>query len=621
MRILSRAAFCAAVLAAGSSNAENGTIVTFSDAVLLDTITLSASPVARNLSETGASVTVVTGTELQRNGQLSVAAQLARLPGVSMSQNGGMGTVATLRIRGLGASYIGVQMDGIDLADPSGPQTQYAFGTTGIGGLSRIEVLRGSQSALYGANAVAGIISMQSWRPSRPGVSGEASAEAGSHRTLSGSISAGLLTDRAELAFSASRTITDGISAYAGGTEKDAFRATTLNFTARYQLTEAIRLGAAGIWRDNYSEYDGLDPLTFLLADTDDASSGELRGGRLFAEFDTGPVTHEIAVSRTRTTRHEHVGPYDFDGRNRVLSYRGSWDQGAPVAASWGVERSRDEFTTDGPYGGDTGKVGINSVYGELLLAPAADIDLSLAARHDDHDRFGGHETGRVALAWRPDEAWILRAVASTGFRAPSLYELYGSYGNIGLKPETSRNFELGAEYLLPLGGSVQATLFRTEIRDRIDFDFATFRYAQIPGKTRTSGVELVTRIPLVDDWEMFGNYTYTRAVDISAAGRTPMIRVPRHDLSIGIEGQVAENVSTRLAVHHVADFLDNNAYPAPPSFMPDYTIVDLGLTYDISGDAAAFLRIENLFDRDYQSVRGYGQPGRQIFVGLRSSF
>lgn len=578
----------------------------------LGTISLTVSGEQVDLSRTGASVSVVLAEDLKKVGDLSVAGQLARLPGVSMSRNGGLGTSATLRLRGLGGPYIGVRIDGIDVADTSGIACEYNFGTTTIGGMSRIEVLKGSQSALFGSEAIGGVIDMTTYRATREGVSGEASLEGGSANSWAGSASLGVKGERGELAISASRTITDGISAYGPGVEKDAFRSSSLSFYGEYAVTEGLTLGANGFLRNSYLEYDS------QTADTADTEDGKLRGGRLFARFDTGAVSHELAYARTETTRYYPVGGSNlYLGDRDQLSYKGRWTANEQISLNWGLDSTREDFSVDG-----TGHAtGTDSVYAEVLYAARPDLDLSLALRHDEHDDFGGQLSGRAALAWRPGEDWILRAVASTGFRAPSLYQLYGPYGNAMLEAETSESYELGAEYLFSTG-SVKATLFNTEIDNRIDWHGSG--YNQVPGVSRVRGVELEASVALNDDWSVFGNYTYTdaHATNITTLAEERLLRVPRNDFMLGIEGRLAQGLTGTLTVQHVTGLLDNNLWPTPGrSALKDYTLANIAVSYELSDSAQAFVRVENLFDEKYETVRNYGQPGRQVFVGLRTTF
>lgn len=601
-----------AALTAGAAHAQD-------DVVELDAITLTASSEPVNTSRTGASVDVVTAEDLRKSGDQSAASLLARLPGVSMTRNGGMGTSTALRLRGLSGPYIGVRIDGIDVADPSGTQCAYDFGSTTTGGISRIEVLRGSQSALYGSEAIGGVVDITTFRAEKEGVSGQIGVEAGSNATYSGTASAAIKGPRGEFAFTASRTITDGTSAYAYGTEDDAFRATFLSFYGAYDLTDSLRIGANGFARDSYSEFDS------QTGDNSETEEGKLRGGRVFLQAETGAVSHELSYAHTEISRFYPLGwVQKYDGDRDQLAYSGRWNSGDRLSLNWGIDRTKESFGSDS----DRGDATTTSAFVETLYAVTPDVDLSLALRRDDHSIFGGKTNGRAALAWRPTDDWIIRAVASSGFRAPSLYELYSAYGNTGLTPETSRTFEIGAEYLLPNDGSIQATLFDTRIDDLIQFDGTSTAcasgfgcYAQVPGKTRTKGIELTGRYEVAPGWKVFGNYTYSDAKTENGGTKTRLVRVPRHDLTLGVEAAISDSVSGIVSVQHVANFLDNGLWPDPVSRMPDYTVVNATVTYAINDSTQAYLRVENLFDEEYQTVRNYGQPGRQVFVGVRSSF
>ncbi|MFT4151810.1 MAG: TonB-dependent receptor [Paracoccaceae bacterium] len=614
-----------AALTAGAVQAQE------TEEVVLDTITLTASSEPVSLSRTGATVDVVTGEQIRAAGDLSLAGQLARVPGVSISRNGGLGATTSLRLRGLGGAYIGVRIDGMDVTDPSNTQVSYDFGTTTIGGLGRVEVLRGSQSALYGSSAIGGVVDITSFRPEKDGLSGRISVEGGSDSTYSGTAAVGVRDDRGQLAFTASRTTTQGISAAADGTEDDGFRATTLNLYGDYRLTDTVTVGASGIWRDSDTDMDGFPAPAYTLGDTDDTEEGRLRGGRVFARLETGAVTQELSLGHLENKRFydypADASTYDYKGERDTLAYSGKWDASDAFSLNWGAERVKESYSTVSvsPWstGEDSGDAATTSVFAEALYALSPDVDLSFALRHDDHDAFGGKVTGRAAMAWRPTGDWIIRAVASTGFRAPSLYELHSAYGDPSLTPETSRSFELGAEYLMA-GGSVQVTLFDTKITDLIQFDYAATAcgqpygcYAQVPGDTKTKGVEISGKYDLNDRWKVYGSYTYTDAYSLGSGTRDRLPLVPRNDVTLGVEGQITDRIAARASVQHVADFIDSSGTER----MPDFTVVNVGMDYRITEGTTAYLRVENLFDEEYQTVRGYAQPGRQVFAGVRASF
>ncbi len=571
----------------------------------LDEIVVSPSLAPIDPARTGATVEVVEGDDLQ-NADTSLIQTLSREPGVSFSANGGVGSNTTLRIRGLDTSYIGVRVNGIDVTDPSSTQTGFNFGGLTAAGLGRVEILKGSQSAIYGSEAIAGVVDITTARPRGLGFSADLNLEAGSFGTRSGSLWMGHATERGEVALSYSRLITDGISALASDTEEDGFEQEMLTLSTRYDLTDTVTVGASALWRDGMVEIDR----PFV------GNAGEnfftQRGARVFAEFETGGVDHRLSYSVFDSERRDPGGftPY-FNGDREELQYIGSAEIGATSTLGFGLDETRETFDIPGA----SGEVTTRSVFAELQLRPADDLDLSLALRHDDHSRFGGSTTGRIAAAWRAQPDLTLRAVLGSGFRAPSLYELFGPYGSATLQPEQSRSFELGAEKTFE-AGFVRATAFYTEIDDLIGYDFILSAYNQQPGTTVTRGLELAGRYALSDRVALFANYTLT---DAKTEG-TRLVRVPRHDLVLGLDADLGNGFNGTFEVQRVAD-VEASAFAPVDNKVGDYTLVNLGVSYDITDRAQAYLRVENLLDEDYETAGGYNTPGRAAYFGLRASF
>lgn len=571
----------------------------------LDEIVVSPSLAPVDPARTGATVEVVEGDDLQ-NADTSLIQTLSREPGVSFSANGGVGSNTTLRIRGLDTSYIGVRVNGIDVTDPSSTQTGFNFGGLTAAGLGRVEILKGSQSAIYGSEAIAGVVDITTARPRGLGFSADLNLEAGSFGTRSGSLWMGHATERGEVALSYSRLITDGISALASDTEEDGFEQEMLTLSTRYDLTDTVTVGASALWRDGMVEIDR----PFV------GNAGEnfftQRGARVFAEFETGGIDHRLSYSVFDSERRDPGGftPY-FNGDREELQYLGSVEIGATSTLGFGLDETRETFDIPGA----SGEVTTRSVFAELQLRPADDLDLSLALRHDDHSRFGGSTTGRIAAAWRAQPDLTLRAVLGSGFRAPSLYELFGPYGSTTLQPEQSRSFELGAEKTFE-AGFVRATAFYTEIDDLIGYDFILSAYNQQPGTTVTRGLELAGRYALSDRVALFANYTLT---DAKTEG-TRLVRVPRHDLVLGLDADLGNGFNGTFEVQRVAD-VEASAFAPVDNKVGDYTLVNLGVSYDITDRAQAYLRVENLLDEDYETAGGYNTPGRAAYFGLRASF
>ncbi|SFJ70308.1 TonB-dependent receptor plug domain-containing protein [Celeribacter neptunius] len=602
-----------AALALSPLAATPGLAQSFEDTpFLLDEIVVSGSltPVAK--SKTGATVEVVDEEALETPSK-PVSQILDSLPGISLTKNGGAGASTNLHIRGLGAEYVGVRINGIDVSDPSKTQSQFDFGGLMGFGISSLEVLKGSQSALYGSEAMAGLIDIRTDSPVTPGYNTTVQLEAGSYGTYAAGLSTVMESDTGKVSFSLSHLSTDGFSSRASDTEDDGFEETTLTFGVEQDLSDSVTLGLSGLYTTSDSEYD--------LSTTD--SSGETardqKGLRAFARVQGDLITHELSASLFDTER-SYPGGYteDFSGKRRELAYLGSADLSAASTLTFGLEYTEEEFNIDGLSEKDHNF----AAKGEWLRSLDG-FDTSVALRYDDHSDFGDHLSVRVANAITLAPDWTLRTVFGTGFRAPSLYERYSASGNPDLKEETSRSAEIGLER--SFGGSdfAKATLFYTEIDDRIDYVSGATGcaspwgcYAQVDGTTVSKGLELSGQYTLSERVTLTGNYTYTAA---ETAGERAE-RIPRHDLVLGLDALVTDRLSGRFEVQHVADVLPS-AYAPADNKVGDYTLVNAGFSYEFNDATSLTLRIDNLTDEDYETAGGYNTPGRSAYIGLKASF
>ncbi|MDK3017587.1 TonB-dependent receptor plug domain-containing protein [Pseudodonghicola flavimaris] len=613
MKKLLTTASALALCVAGAAQAE--------EAYELDEITISASKsgTATPLDRTGASVEVITREELEKAGETSVADYLTRDPGVTVANNGPMGTTSTMRIRGLDGKYIKVLVDGIDVTDPSSTQTQFNWTGLTTNNIERIEILKGSSSALYGSRAVAGVVNITTLsRPAEPGSETNVAVEGGSNDTWHGAASYGYSGTRGGLSFGIDRIITDGFSASAGGTEADGYQGTRLTFSADIMATDALKLGLSAYTLDaegNFDEYgsDGAPPY-------DEYTTVETRAIRAFGQLDLGAWTHNFSASYYSNDRVSSSNGIDtpFNSERKRVDYSGSYAFSDMLNLTFGTDWEEEYYDS----GTDSGKVRTTGGFGELLYSPTANLDLAASLRFDDHSTFGGYWTDRLAAAYHLTPGTVLRFVTATGFRAPSLYELNNAlYGNPNLDPEESQSYELGIEHDFGAGRLVKATAFYTEIDNLIQYvslydstgAWVGGQYQQVTGTSTSQGIELSGEWAVNDALGLYANYTYTDAEDATGAR---LLRVPRHAVNLGLDADLINGWSGQVNLHYVADRADEYG-----TVMEDYTVVNLGVAYALTDSAQAYVRVENLFDEAYQTAAGYNASERAVYVGLRASF
>lgn len=594
---------------------------------LLDEIVVTANRIASALNKIGVSVSVVSEADLQKSSETTVAGYLSKLPGVSLVAQGPFGNAGNLRIRGADGRYLAVFVDGVRVSDPSSTTVQFDFGSLMTTDVGRIEVLRGSQSALWGGSAVGGVINITTKEATEEGFHQTIKVEGGSYGTAILAYGLTQKTGPLELALNLGALHTDGYSAVAAGTERDGADAQRLSFSAKYQLSDSLSVGASAFSQRVRQDYDGYPPPLYLLGDENSQQRRRETGGRIFADLTSGNSRHVFDATLFRVNR-----DYDQDGdvsgfvaKRRTLSYQGQTEISKSLTLVYGLDWQKETAKyTNLPAGvADNQTIG---GFAQVLWSPRADLDVAATLRTDHNAGFGDFPTGRLAVAYRPSEATTLRAALATGFRAPSIDERFGDYpgfyafvGNPDLTPEKSLSYELGVEHSYANGARVSATLFQLNVDDLITYIFGSpSTLVNLPGKSKRSGLELAAEYPVNDRISLTAAYTYTDARNPSG-GR--LVQVPYHDLSLGLSAKVTDKVTAEVNVKAQAGRWDNdpNTFSGVP--MPNFGVVNLAVHYAVSDTAEAYLKIDNLLDQDYQLIDGYNTSGRAVYVGLQARF
>ena len=596
----------------------------------LDEIVVTAFKAAIERIRTGVSVSVVTPQEDKVPDAAQITETLSRLPGVSVSNQGPLGSPAKMRIRGADQRYIAVFVDGIRVTDPTSAQTEYDFGTLPSAGIGRIEVLRGSQSALWGGSAVGGVVNISTPRPVEDGTTQTTQAEAGSYDTRSLSYGLTHKEGALEATLNLSHFKTDGFSAASAGTEADGAEANRISATLRYQVNDTLALGGAVFHQQSNSMYDGWidldgDGWGDVFGDLPNHKSSRETGIRAFADVSLGNTEHVFDVTSYSIGRDisDENGIGKFDGQRTTFSWQATTDLNDALTLVYGADTMLEKARYSNLPGG-VADTRISGAFAQALWAANSQLDVSATARIDRNSTFGSFATGRLALAYRPQEGTTIRASVASGYRAPSIDERFGNYpslffvGNPNLTPEESLSYELGVEHEFSGGASVSATLFRLEVDNLITSTALFDSLENIAGTSVRQGIELGATLPLGDRAQLGFAYTYTDARRPDrVVGEKRIGLVPYHELAVTLDADITDQLSAELAIKHAAGRMED--FGNTP--MPDFTVVNAEASYAVSDSAEAYLRIENLFDEDYETSAGYNTPGRSAFVGLRARF
>lgn len=597
--------------AAQDCAADPSNCVVVADRLRDTAITVVASGREERVSETGQSISVIGAAELAAVQGPDLARVLERLPGVTTARSGPLGSQTSVFVRGANSQQLLVTLDGVRMDDVAAPSGGFDLGTMLPGGIAKVELLRGSNSVAWGSNAIGGVLALTSERldGARAGV------EYGANDTVSADAALGASGDAYSVTASGGYVSSDGISAYAKGAEQDAFRQWRANLRGEVQLAGGLWLDAAGRYADSRIDFDGYPAPLYSFADTPEYQTTRQGSGRIGLRYDAGSLNLRGGAAYS-DTRREYFDPtfgtapnFTTKGRSWRADLTGRAELTQGVTLDFGADSEWTRFATLFDPQQDA-----RLSSGHVLLGyHSGGLHLSGGVRLDDHDRFGSHWTfganGAVELA----QDLRLRASYGEGFKAPTLYQLYGYGGNTALRPERSKAYDAGIE-LGDRNGTrhVALTLFRRDASQLIDYLWPS-GYFNI-GATRAEGVELEGGWAIGDNLRARAAYSYVKAVN--RANGKDLARRPRNAVTAGLDW------TTPLAGLTLgADLrLLSDSYDDAGNFtrLDGYGLVTLRASVPLPGGLELYGRVENLGNVRYQTVAGYGSYGRSAFVGLR---
>ena len=619
-------------------------------------VVVTANRAPQRIDSVGGQITLIGPDAIRQSQSVILSSLLAQTPGVALSRNGGVGGATQLRIRGAESDQTVVLIDGVKLNDPSSTGGGYNFANLLVGDVSRIEVLRGAQSVLWGSQALGGVINILTADPAQP-FEADVQAEVGSDNT--GYLRAGLGGKAEHLVWrlSAAQFATDGVSTFAqsrGGAETDPYRNTGLAGKARVLLNPALFVDLRAVYSKGRNDFDGFPAPLYVFADTHEygdttdlvAYAGlnlDLAGGRFrnrLAYAYTGTDRENFNPQQAVTTR-----TYDSTGRNRRWEYQGTLQLAPAWSAVVGAETERSTFRAASPSSfapnppAARAKADLTGVYAQVVGHALPGLTLAAGIRRDDHQTFGTSTVGQASAAWTPNAgATVLRASWGQGFKAPTLYQLYSDYGNTRLAPEEADSWDAGVEQKLQGGKLVfQAAYFERRTTNLIDFVSCAagapaaacasptggFRFGYYANTSRSlaHGVELQAQARIAERLTVSGNYSWTDTENTSPGsanrGKT-LARRPDNLANLEAAYRWPAGLTTTVALRYAGDSFDD---AANLNRNKGYALVDLRAAYPVSERLEVYGRVENLTNERYETTRNYGQPGRSAAMGLRARF
>jgi vitamin B12 transporter len=590
-------------------------------------ITITATRIATPQDNAPNSVTVITRQQIEQSQQHLVAEVLRGQPGVEVASTGRPGTVTGVFLRGANNNQTLVLVDGIRVNSPF--NNQYDFSQLAAENVERIEILRGPQSTLYGSEASGGVINIVTKRgTSQP--SGWIESEYGSFDTA---------ITKGGFAASQGKLSVGGDGSYARS-DNDRINSDYEQYHfdghARYDFCDRF---SATLLASYFHNNDGTPGDIF----TDDPTARLKTESALFGlalnadPTDWWNAKLKLSYSHERSAYDQPANAENYfdDSVSQTIAQRSQADfqnvfklsaQHSILAGGMFENASANYSSADSLYGPDTlgtTTIDTRSAYAQYNFMPVERLTFTAGGRVDDSTTFGTHETYRFGLrATAPGTETIFRATLGTGFRAPSISDLYYPYyGNPNLKPEESTGWDAGIEQpLFKNKLRFGATFFHNNFDNLIQYSGATFMPENI-GRARTFGVETFVAWQVLTNLTARAGYTWLDTEDLATGAA--LVRRPEHSGSVNVNWQIIPQLDANASAVFTGTRTDNNydVYPSTVVGLSAYTKLDFALRWHVQKHLEIFARAENLLDEKYQEVFGYPALGRGFYSGLRAQF
>lgn len=641
-------------------------LVYFCNAITKDipVIVIAPSKKPQSISTVGTSVTVYTEKDIENSSESFLHNILNYgAPGISAYQSGGAGTQSGIQVRNLPKRYTTIYIDGVKMSDPSSVSNDYYFDDILKGSISRIEILRGNQSSVYGSGAMGGTVNITT-KKGKQGFHKEFNSIGGSNKTvnLSGALSGANEKNDFWLGYETFHT--DGESSMTDNDEKDSYHNDTLVGNYGYKLNDKLKFETSAKLIKSFLNYDSEDSSTNPNNNDNNQNwNKEWNGSLGFVYSPYKNFNHSLKKVKSVNNRtYDEFTAFgssktksEYIGYREALYYKGNYNYNLDNSITFGAEYENDEADLKKTLFRGTETSGF---YFDIQNRLTENLYTTFGMRFDDNEHAGNEDSHRISFAYLTENnSAKLHGTFGTSYRYPSLYENFSAWkeskdvGN--LTAEVGKSHDIGiAKTFLENKLNLDLTYFYHEYSDTLagwkdsTSDFNSYYHNQ-PGLVKSEGFELSGKWLVNDKINFDLAYTLSRTYDGEDADDannldgntggtgggaftdTRLVRVPRHMLGLNSYYQIPnKKISLNLQTIGATNARDYGNYNTPKHGtnyadvkLPAYFVNHLTINYDYFPNYDIFFKISNLTNEDYHTALHYSQPKRALSFGFKKSF
>ena len=578
----------------------------------VDEIIVKGARIETPASNFGSSIFILNSEDIRLRGIRSAIDAISSSPGVTTKKNGSFGGVGSVRIRGASSSQTLVLVDGVPVNDASSPGGGYNFEYLDTSNIERIEVLRGSQSTLWGSDAIGGVVNI--FTKSAKDNSVNILSETGSFGLRKINSEFGLVSNFGKFLFLVDDTSLDGISKADrkdGNIEKDGFETNSYSFKGNTEVNNIEIKGLLSYIKSDV-EYDSFGFVTGVQ-DGDERSITEEFTGNLTLKFNLfgEKLENTFSFNQSDISRDYFTDnnlTFGADGDRKLYRYQGNTGFGKYNKIAFGFEKEESSVSLD--------KLSIDSLFLLYQFQPIKDLVVSAGIRNDDNKGFSSKTTRKIAAAYKISENISIKSSWGEGFKVPTIFQTTffccgANSANTNIRPEVSTSYDLGFDFSLKDKFSFSFIYFKQDVNNQINFSFSLGGYENIDF-VESDGFEISSNSKVSETVNLFINYSYIDSID---GNGLRLINIPKDSGELVLTYAPSSKLSGSMALKY------NGSEISTYGNLNSWSRVDINLFYKLNNFSEVYFRVENLFDEDYQQVFGYGTPDRSGLVGIKVTF